>query len=121
MSVVANPRIFSVAVKAAGHKEMIIEANPQLPSVTAQDVGREIYHGRHEVVRIVGDKNSLQKIAWIFQRVPDMFAVRFQNSSLIVRRASGWRGRQKAIKMRIGSAVRFFATYLTSKLFRKLF
>lgn len=121
MSVVANPRIFSLAVKAAGYKEMIIEANPQLPSVTAQDAGREIYHGRWNVVRIIGDENSLQKIAWIFQRVPDMFAVQFQNSSLIVRRASGWRGRQNTIKTRIGSAVRFFATYLQSKLFRKLF
>jgi hypothetical protein len=121
MSVVANPRVFSFAVKVAGHKEVTIEANPQLPSVTAQDVGREIYHGRHEVVRIVGDKNSLQKIAWIFQRVPDMFAVRFQHSSLIVRRASGWRGRQNLIKTTISLAVRYFATYLQSKFFRKLF
>lgn len=70
---------------------MVIEANAQLPSVTAQDAGREIYHGRHDTVRIIGDESSLKKIAWIFQRVPDMFAVRFQNSSLLVYRALGQR------------------------------
>lgn len=65
---------------------MVVVANMYFPAVTAQDVGREVYHGRHEMVRIVGDEGSLTKIAWIFQRVPDMFEVQRQTSVLIVRR-----------------------------------
>ena len=67
---------------------MVVVANIYLPAVTAQDVGREIYHGRHDMVRIIGDEGSLSKIAWIFQRVPDMFEVQYLTSGLIVRRGS---------------------------------
>jgi hypothetical protein len=67
---------------------MVIVANIQFPAVTAQDVGREIYHGRHEMVRIIGDESSLRKIAWIFQRVPDMFEVQRQAYALTVRRGT---------------------------------
>ena len=65
---------------------MVAIANSKLPSVTAQDVGRELYHDRQDLVQIIGDMNTLRKIAWIFQRVPDMFDVQFHQSSLIVRR-----------------------------------
>ena len=65
---------------------MVIVADMQFPAVTAQDVGREVYHGRHEAVCIIGDESSLSKIAWIFKRVPDMFEVQRQTSGLIVRR-----------------------------------
>ncbi|MCL4299296.1 MAG: hypothetical protein KJ077_26415 [Anaerolineae bacterium] len=65
---------------------MVVLANLHFPAITAQDVGREVYHGRHEMVRIIGDERSLGKIAWIFQRVPDMFEVQHQTSGLIVRR-----------------------------------
>lgn len=65
---------------------MVVVANMHFPAVTAQDVGREVYHGRHEMVRIIGDEGSLSKIAWIFERVPDMFEVQRQTSGLIVRR-----------------------------------
>ncbi len=67
---------------------MVVVANMHFPAVTAQDVGREIYHGRQEAVRIIGDEGSLSKIAWIFQRVPDMFVVQRHSSWLIVRRGS---------------------------------
>lgn len=65
---------------------MVIIANMRFPAVTAQDVGREVYHGRQEAVRIVGDERSLSQIAWIFQRVPDMFEVQNYSTELIVRR-----------------------------------
>jgi hypothetical protein len=67
---------------------MVIVASMQFPAVTAQDVGREIYHGRHETVRIIGDEGSLSKIAWIFQRVPDMFEVQRQAYGLTIRRGN---------------------------------
>jgi hypothetical protein len=67
---------------------MVVVANIHLPAVTAQDVGREVYHGRHEVIRIVGDEGSLSRIAWIFQRVPDMFDVQRHAYELIVRRGA---------------------------------
>jgi len=61
-------------------------ANDRLPSLTAQYVGREIYHGRQDIVRVIGDQHTLEKIAWIFRRVPDMFEVVCGSSSLLVRR-----------------------------------
>jgi hypothetical protein len=66
---------------------MVIEAGYLFPSIVAQNAGREIYHGRQDMVKIVGDENSLQKIAWIFSRVPDMFDVQRRPSFLVVRRA----------------------------------
>ncbi|MBE7474819.1 MAG: hypothetical protein HS114_37275 [Anaerolineales bacterium] len=65
---------------------MVVIANMRFPAVTAQDVGREVYHGRQEAVCIVGDERSLSQIAWIFQRVPDMFEVQRYSTELIVRR-----------------------------------
>jgi hypothetical protein len=64
---------------------MVIQANAALPAVTAQDVGRDLYHHRQKIVQIIGDPGALKKIAWIFQRVPDMFDIRFLNASLVVR------------------------------------
>ncbi|HEX9922262.1 MAG TPA: hypothetical protein VGD99_06345 [Anaerolineae bacterium] len=64
---------------------MVIKANATLPAVTAQDVGRELYHHRQKFVQIIGDPGALKKIAWIFERVPDMFDIRFLNASLVVR------------------------------------
>lgn len=64
----------------------IVKANPKLSSVTAQDVGRDLYHGRQETVRIVGDRHALENIAWIFKRVPDLFTIQVRSNSLIVRR-----------------------------------
>lgn len=66
---------------------MVMVANSQLPSVTAQDVGRELCHGRQDLVQVIGNEPSLKKIAWIFDRVPDMFELQLQGTSLIVRRA----------------------------------
>ena len=65
----------------------IIKANPYFPAVTALDVGRDLYHRRHDVMQIIGDRNSLSKIAWILDRVTDMFDVQSHSNSLIVRRA----------------------------------
>ncbi len=65
---------------------MVIVANSNFPAVTAQNVGREVYHGRQEAICIVGDEGSLNQIVWIFQRVPDMFELQRQTSRLIVRR-----------------------------------
>ncbi|NJN97851.1 MAG: hypothetical protein HC875_29115 [Anaerolineales bacterium] len=65
---------------------MEVIANMRFPAVTAQDAGREVYHGRQEAVRILGDERSLSQIAWIFQRVPDMFEVQRHATELIVRR-----------------------------------
>jgi hypothetical protein len=72
-----------------------VVANNRFPSLTAQDVGRDLYHGRRDWVKIVGDKQSLSRIAWIFQRVPDMFEVKFQPHSLIVRRTHQYTPHQK--------------------------
>lgn len=66
---------------------MVIEAGYLFPSIVAQNAGREIYHGRQDMVKIMGDPSSLQKIAWIFDRVPDMFDVQLRPSFLVVRRA----------------------------------
>jgi hypothetical protein len=67
--------------------EKIIHASARFPSITAQNVGRDLINGRNEAVRIVGDEDSLKTIAWIFERVPDMFDVQFQHSSLLVHQA----------------------------------
>jgi hypothetical protein len=79
---------------------MVIKANPKLPAMTAQDVGRELYHRRYDVVQIIGDKHTLERIAWVFRRVPDMFALQFKYTSLIVRRAAAQADLQKAKKIR---------------------
>lgn len=63
-------------------------ANPVLPAMTAQDVGRDLYYGRAETVEIVGDEKNLRRIAWILKRVPDLFDVRFQRNALVVSRAT---------------------------------
>jgi hypothetical protein len=76
---------------------MVIVANQQLPSLTAQAVGRDLYHGRQDVVQIIGDKNCLRKIAWIFETVPDLFDAKFQNTSLVVRRAEAHSDRLNAM------------------------
>ena len=65
---------------------MVTVANSRLPSVTAQDVGRDLYHKRQDVAQIIGDERTLKAIAWIFQRVPDMFDVQSYQCFLIVRR-----------------------------------
>ena len=65
---------------------LVIQATPRFPSILAQNVGRELYHGRQDVVQIVGDQTSLRNIAWIFKKVPDMFEIQCENSSLLVRR-----------------------------------
>jgi hypothetical protein len=66
---------------------MVLKAECRFPSIVAQNAGREVYHGRQDMVKIVGDEKSLKKIAWIFSRVPDMFDVQLRRSALIVRRA----------------------------------
>jgi hypothetical protein len=67
---------------------MIILASDKLPSITAQHVGRELYHCRQDVVRIIGSKRVLETIAWIFKKVPDMFETQFTFPFLlVVRRA----------------------------------
>jgi hypothetical protein len=63
----------------------VMQANPILPAVTAQDAGRELIHQRLKVVQIMGDPDTLKKIAWIFQRVPDLFDLQCLDSSLVVR------------------------------------
>jgi hypothetical protein len=65
----------------------VVVADKRLPSVTAQNVGRELYHRRQDIVQIIGEERCLKKIAWIFQRVPDMFDIQLQKGSLIARRA----------------------------------
>jgi hypothetical protein len=68
---------------------MIILASGKWPSITAQDVGRELYHCRQDVVRIIGSKRVLKTIAWIFKKDPDMFETQFSFPFLlIVRRAA---------------------------------
>lgn len=74
----------------------VMVANNRLPSVTAQNAGRELYHRRQEMVQIIGQERCLKKIAWIFQRVPDMFEVQRQPGSLIVRRAQAQLEQQPA-------------------------
>ncbi len=66
---------------------LVLRANRLLPALTAQNVGRELYHQRYNVVQIIGARPTLQKIAWIFARASDMFDIRFQYDSLVVRRA----------------------------------
>jgi phosphohistidine phosphatase SixA len=66
---------------------LIIKANEKLPALTCQDVGRELYHKRYNVVQIIGHTPTLRKIAWIFAKVSDMFDLQFQYASIIVRRA----------------------------------
>jgi hypothetical protein len=63
----------------------VMQANTILPAVTAQDAGRELIHHRLKVVQIMGDPVTLKKIAWIFQRVPDLFDLQCLDSSLVVR------------------------------------
>ena len=65
---------------------MVVIANSKYPSITAQNIGRELYHGREEMVQIIGNKHTLKAIAWIFAKVPDMFEIQFKSASLIVSR-----------------------------------
>lgn len=68
---------------------MIIWASHKWPSITAQDVGRELYNCREDVVRIVGSRQVLKTIAWIFKKNSDMFDVRFWFPFvLVIRRVS---------------------------------
>jgi hypothetical protein len=82
---------------------MVIQANAALPAVTAQDVGRELYHRRRQIVQIIGDPGALKKIAWIFQRVPDMFDVRFLDASLVVRCARAKTAEPEPITLESGA------------------
>ena len=84
---------------------MVVRANSRLPSVTTQDVGRDLYHGRQDVVQIVGDRRTLENIAWIFQKVPDMFEIQFKSMSLIVRRAKEQTGPQATTEENAATAV----------------
>lgn len=79
---------------------MVMTANSKLPAMTAQDVGRELYHRRYDMVQIIGDEPTLERIAWIFQRVPDMFVIQFKYASLIVRRATAQASLKKAQKLK---------------------
>lgn len=63
---------------------MIILASRKWPSITAQDVGRELYHYRQDVVRIVGSKRVLKTIAWIFKKDSDLFETQFSFPFLLV-------------------------------------
>lgn len=71
---------------------LVVQATSRFPSILAQNVGRELYYGRQDVVQIVGDKTSLRNIAWIFKKVPDMFEIQCENSSLLVRRTESHAG-----------------------------
>lgn len=73
-----------------------VVANSKLPAVTAQDVGRDLYYGRVEIVQIIGDEKILKRIAWILKQVPDLFEVRFQRDVLVVTRAASQALRQAA-------------------------
>lgn len=84
MSVAAQPGVLPLAAQRGKGREMIVVADENYPAIVAQNVGRDICHGRQDVVRILGDKRSLEKIAWIFQKVPDMFTIQFQQTSLVV-------------------------------------
>lgn len=94
MSVAAHPGVLPLAAQKRKVLEVVVLADENFPAIVAQNVGRDICHGRQEVVRIVGDKRSLEKIAWIFQKVPDMFTIQFQCASLVVS-ASGEQGQVK--------------------------
>jgi hypothetical protein len=101
MSVVAHSGILSLAAQKIRDRETVVVADATFPAITAQNVGQDIYQGRQNKVRIIGDKHSLGKIAWIFRKVPDMFALRFQCSSLVVSRVPEWQTkRQNCVKTR---------------------
>jgi hypothetical protein len=84
MSVAAHPGVLPLAAQRGKDREMVVMADENFPAIVAQNVGREICHGRQDVIRIVGDQRSLEKIAWIFQKVPDMFIIQFQPAALVV-------------------------------------
>lgn len=84
MSVAAYPGVLPLAARKGRDQETLVLADENFPAIVAQNVGRDICYGRQEVVRIVGDKRSLEKIAWIFQKVPDMFTIQLQRTSLVV-------------------------------------
>ena len=84
MSVAAQPGVLPFAARRGKDQETVVVADENYPAIVAQNVGRDICYGRQDVVRIVGDKRSLEKIAWIFQKVPDMFTIQFQQASLVV-------------------------------------
>jgi hypothetical protein len=75
---------------------LVVKADDKFPALTCQDVGREVYHQRYSVAQIIGHKQTLRKIAWIFSKVPDMFNLRFRDASLIVRRAQAQSVRPKS-------------------------
>lgn len=83
----------------------IVKANPLLPAITAQDVGRDLCHRRQDVVQIIGERPTLENIAWIFQRIPDMFTARFRDTSLIVCRAGDPSGRSETEERNVELAV----------------
>jgi hypothetical protein len=63
---------------------MIILASRKWPSITVQDVGRELYYCRQDVVRIIGGKQVLKIIAWIFKKDTDLFETQFSFPFLLV-------------------------------------
>lgn len=84
MSVAAYPGVLPLAAQGGKDREVVVMADENFPAIVAQNVGREIFHGRQDVIRILGDKRSLEKIAWILQKAPDMFNIQFQHASLVV-------------------------------------
>jgi hypothetical protein len=95
--------VSSGSIEGAKPMLMVIQANAALPAVTAQDVGRDLYHHRQKIVQIIGDPGALKKIAWIFQRVPDMFDIRFLNASLVVRCARAKAAKSERIPLETGA------------------
>ncbi len=118
-SAVAQSLSLPVATRKAECKRLTVAATAQLPALVAQDVGRELHYGRQDIVRIIGDQWTLKQIAWIFERVPDMFTVQRQLSALVVRRASAWATQPGTTRAEAGSVVQEFKP-LPSRFFSRL-
>lgn len=58
--------------------------NGCFPAIVAQEAGRAIYHGRAKKIVVIGRAEDLIAITWILGRVPDMFDVQVDSTSLIV-------------------------------------
>jgi hypothetical protein len=95
---------------------LVVKANENLPALTCQDVGRELYHKRYDVAQIIGPSHTLQKIAWIFERASDMFELQFQYASLVVRRARAQATLVEKKKESLTTPVRNIAPILESSL-----
>jgi len=65
--------------------DAIHQADPQLPALTVQEVGREVAPGRSRALLILGPPDTLDHLAWLFGPLSELSVIERGAASLLVR------------------------------------